>query len=90
MRLAETGQKIGFISPLTRNFCEGCNRVRMTCTGMLYMCLGQDDHADLRAVVREAMIPPSLRRQSVKRSAANPGVMNSISRLAVRQPYRGT
>ena len=60
MRLAETGQKIGFISPLTRNFCEGCNRVRMTCTGMLYMCLGQDDHADLRAVVRDSNDPAVL------------------------------
>lgn len=60
MRLVETGQKIGFISPLTRNFCEGCNRVRMTCTGTLYMCLGQDDHADLRAVVRASNDPAVL------------------------------
>ena len=46
---AETGQRVGFITPLTHNFCESCNRVRLTCTGMLYMCLGQDDAADLRA-----------------------------------------
>jgi len=52
MRCAETGGRIGFITPLTHNFCESCNRVRLTCTGMLYMCLGQADSADLRAAVR--------------------------------------
>ena len=52
VRLAETGQKIGFITPLTHNFCESCNRVRLTCTGALYMCLGQDDMADLRTPLR--------------------------------------
>ncbi|MEM9735133.1 MAG: GTP 3',8-cyclase MoaA, partial [Pseudomonadota bacterium] len=54
VRLAETGQRIGFITPLTHNFCESCNRVRLTCTGQLYMCLGQDDDADLRRVLRES------------------------------------
>ncbi len=48
----ETGRRIGFITPMTHNFCESCNRVRLTCTGTLYMCLGQDDQADLRAVLR--------------------------------------
>jgi cyclic pyranopterin phosphate synthase len=52
VRLQETGQRIGFITPLTHNFCESCNRVRVTCTGMLYMCLGQEDSADLRAPLR--------------------------------------
>ncbi len=52
VRLAETGQRVGFITPLTHNFCESCNRVRLTCTGTLYMCLGQDDATDLRAPVR--------------------------------------
>ena len=52
VRVEETGQRIGFITPLTHNFCEGCNRVRVTCTGTLYMCLGQDDAADLRAPLR--------------------------------------
>jgi GTP 3',8-cyclase len=52
VRLDETGQKIGFITPLTHNFCESCNRVRLTCTGELYMCLGQEDMADLRAPLR--------------------------------------
>ena len=50
--VAETGRRIGFITPLTHNFCESCNRVRLTCTGTLYMCLGQDDAADLRAALR--------------------------------------
>jgi cyclic pyranopterin phosphate synthase len=54
VRIAETGQRIGFITPLTHNFCEGCNRVRLTCTGKLYMCLGQEDSADLRAPLRES------------------------------------
>ena len=48
----ETGRKVGFITPMTHNFCESCNRVRLTCTGTLYMCLGQEDAADLRAPVR--------------------------------------
>jgi cyclic pyranopterin phosphate synthase len=52
VQLQETGQKIGFITPLTHNFCESCNRVRLTCTGQLYMCLGQEDMADLRAPLR--------------------------------------
>ena len=52
VRVRETQGRLGFITPLTHNFCEGCNRVRITCTGTLYMCLGQDDAADLRAPLR--------------------------------------
>ncbi len=52
VRVRETGGRAGFITPLTHNFCESCNRVRITCTGTLYMCLGQEDAADLRAVLR--------------------------------------
>jgi len=52
MRVAETGGRLGFITPLTHNFCESCNRVRVTCTGTLYMCLGQEDAADLRGALR--------------------------------------
>ncbi len=52
VRVEETGQQIGFITPLTHNFCESCNRVRLTCTGELYLCLGQEDMADLRAPLR--------------------------------------
>ena len=54
VRVAETGGRLGFITPMTHNFCESCNRVRLTCTGTLYMCLGQDDAADLRAVLRSS------------------------------------
>jgi len=52
VRVAETGGRLGFITPLTHNFCESCNRVRLTCTGTLYMCLGQEDAADLRTPLR--------------------------------------
>nr|WP_306266380.1 GTP 3',8-cyclase MoaA [Pararhizobium sp. IMCC3301] len=52
VEVAETGGRLGFITPLTHNFCESCNRVRVTCTGTLFMCLGQDDAADLRAPLR--------------------------------------
>jgi GTP 3',8-cyclase len=52
VRVRETGGRLGFITPLTHNFCESCNRVRVTCTGTLYMCLGQEDAVDLRAPLR--------------------------------------
>jgi GTP 3',8-cyclase len=52
VRVAETGGRLGFITPMTHNFCESCNRVRITCTGTLYMCLGQEDAADLRTPLR--------------------------------------
>ena len=52
VRVKETGGRIGFITPLTHNFCESCNRVRLTCTGTLFMCLGQEDAADLRKPLR--------------------------------------
>ena len=53
-RVKETGGRLGFITPMTHNFCESCNRVRITCTGTLYMCLGQEDAADLRAALRSS------------------------------------
>ena len=52
VEIAETGGRLGFITPMTHNFCESCNRVRLTCTGTLFMCLGQDDASDLRAPLR--------------------------------------
>ncbi len=52
VQVAETGRRLGFITPMSHNFCESCNRVRLTCTGQLYMCLGQEDRADLRAPLR--------------------------------------
>ncbi len=54
VQLRETGQKVGFITPLSHNFCESCNRVRVTCTGEIFMCLGQEDRADLRAPLRSS------------------------------------
>ena len=70
MNVAETGKRVGFITPLTHNFCESCNRVRLTCTGMLYMCLGQDDDADLRAPLRASDNDAGLHaaiREAIKR-----------------------
>ena len=55
VEVKETGGRLGFITPLTHNFCESCNRVRITCTGTLYMCLGQDDAADLRPALRASL-----------------------------------
>ncbi|NQY39754.1 MAG: GTP 3',8-cyclase MoaA [Henriciella sp.] len=57
VQVEETGGKLGFITPLTNNFCAGCNRVRVTCTGRIYMCLGQDDHIDLRSALRDSEDP---------------------------------
>jgi GTP 3',8-cyclase len=74
VRLEETGQKIGFITPLTHNFCESCNRVRLTCTGELYMCLGQEDMADLRAPLR---------------ASDDPAVIEGAIRAAIARKPRG-
>ena len=63
--IAETGQKVGFITPLTHNFCESCNRVRMTCTGQLFMCLGQEEDADLRSALREGSDNDHLLRKRI-------------------------
>jgi len=57
VKVEETGRKLGFITPLRHNFCESCNRVRVTCTGQLFMCLGQDDNADLRRALRDGGEP---------------------------------
>ncbi len=69
VRIEETGQKVGFITPLTHNFCESCNRVRLTCTGQLYMCLGQEDMADLRAPLR-ASPDDALLEQAIRAAIA--------------------
>jgi hypothetical protein len=85
----ETGRRIGFITPMTHNFCESCNRVRLTCTGTLYMCLGQDDAADLRAPLRD---PRWTRRAAARRSArpsrASRRGMTSSSTAAARPRRR--
>ncbi len=70
----ETGGRIGFITPLTHNFCELCNRVRLTCTGTLYMCLGQDDAADLRAPLR---------------GSDDPAVLDAAIRAAIARKPKG-
>lgn len=62
VEVAETGRRLGFITPLTHNFCESCNRVRVTCTGTLFMCLGQEDAADLRAPLRASEDDGTLER----------------------------
>jgi cyclic pyranopterin phosphate synthase len=60
VRVKETGGRLGFITPMTHNFCESCNRVRITCTGTLYLCLGQEDAADLRSPLRASEADDSL------------------------------
>ncbi len=66
----ETGQKIGFITPLSHNFCESCNRVRLTCTGQLFMCLGQEEDADLRSALRINSKNDILLRQRIRSAVA--------------------
>ena len=89
----QTGGRLGFITPLTHNFCESCNRVRITCTGTLYMCLGQEDAADLRAPLRasesndalNAAIDEAILRKPkghdfiIERNAAKPAVGRHMS-----------
>jgi cyclic pyranopterin phosphate synthase len=93
MRVGETGGRLGFITPLTHNFCESCNRVRLTCTGTLYMCLGQEDAADLRTPLRadtddasiDAAIADAIRRKPkghdfiIDRRHSGPAVQRHMS-----------
>jgi GTP 3',8-cyclase len=72
VRVKETGGRLGFITPMTHNFCESCNRVRLTCTGQLFMCLGQEDAADLRAPVRASESNELLERAIVDAIARKP------------------
>ncbi len=66
VKIAETGGRVGFITPLTHNFCESCNRVRLNCTGQLYMCLGKEEDADLRKVLRENPDSDEPLREAIK------------------------
>ena len=66
VQVAETKGRIGFITPLSHNFCESCNRVRLTCTGQLFMCLGQEDEANLRKVIRENPNEDSLLEERIR------------------------
>ncbi|MFN9543413.1 MAG: GTP 3',8-cyclase MoaA, partial [Alphaproteobacteria bacterium] len=70
--VAETGGRLGFITPLTHNFCESCNRVRLTCTGTLFMCLGQEDSAELRPVLRASQDDTALEQAFDAASARKP------------------
>src|ERR671913_2533793 len=72
VRVKETGGTLGFITPMTHNFCESCNRVRLTCTGQLYMCLGQEDSADLRAPLRVSEGNERLERTIVEAISRKP------------------
>ncbi|WP_334174825.1 GTP 3',8-cyclase MoaA [Pseudoxanthobacter sp.] len=72
VRVAETGGRLGFITPMTHNFCEACNRVRLTCTGTLYMCLGQEDAADLRTPLRHSEGDEAVRAAIVAAIARKP------------------
>jgi cyclic pyranopterin phosphate synthase len=72
VRVKETGGRLGFITPMTHNFCESCNRVRVTCTGQLFMCLGQEDAADLRAPVRASESNDLLDRAIIDAIARKP------------------
>jgi len=74
VRVEETGGRLGFITPMTHNFCESCNRVRLTCTGTLYMCLGQEDAADLRAPLR---------------ASADDGLLDEAIREAIARKPKG-
>jgi len=70
VEVAETGGRVGFITPLTHNFCESCNRVRLTCTGQLYMCLGQEDEADMRKTLRDYPDDDAPLRQKINAAIA--------------------
>lgn len=74
VRLEETGQKVGFITPLSHNFCESCNRVRVTCTGQIHTCLGQEGSSDLRAALR---------------ASPGDGALDEAIRAAIRLKPRG-
>nr|MBA3516609.1 GTP 3',8-cyclase MoaA [Hyphomicrobiales bacterium] len=86
VRVAETGGRLGFITPLTHNFCESCNRVRITCTGTLFMCLGQEDAADLRAPLRASEGNELLKRAIDEAISRKPKGHDFIIDRASRQP----
>ena len=89
VRVKETGGRLGFITPLTHNFCEGCNRVRVTCTGTLYMCLGQEDAADLRAPLRASDSDELLFTEMERAIARKPKGHDFIIDRTTRQPAVG-
>ncbi len=87
VRINETGGTLGFITPMTHNFCAACNRVRVTCTGTLYMCLGQEDAADLRAPLRTSVGDDALHAAIDAAIARKPKgtISSSIRPIAARR-----
>ena len=85
VRVRETGGLIGFITPLTHNFCETCNRVRVTCTGTLYMCLGQEDAADLRTPLRASegndVLIAAIREAIARKPKGHDFIIDRVDRL---------
>ena len=88
-KVEETGGRLGFITPLTHNFCESCNRVRLTCTGTLYMCLGQNDAADLRAPLRASADDALLMRAIDEAISRKPKGHDFVIDRRTRQPAVG-
>ena len=86
VRVKETGGRLGFITPMTHNFCESCNRVRLTCTGTLYMCLGQEDSADLRTPLRASQTDELLHAALDRAIARKPKGHDFIIDRRTRQP----
>ncbi len=90
VHVVETGGRLGFITPLTHNFCESCNRVRVTCTGTLYMCLGQEDAADLRAPLRasptDALLHEALDAAIARKPKGHDFVIGRGERPATARP----
>ncbi len=86
VRVRETGGRLGFITPLTHNFCESCNRVRITCTGTLYMCLGQEDAADLRGALRASESDGPLMAEIERAILRKPKGHDFIIDRTTRQP----
>jgi cyclic pyranopterin phosphate synthase len=86
VRVKETGGRLGFITPMTHNFCESCNRVRLTCTGTLYMCLGQNDAADLRTPLRASVDEALLARAIDEAISRKPKGHDFVIDRRTRQP----
>ncbi len=89
VRVRETGGRVGFITPMTHNFCESCNRVRLTCTGTLYMCLGQEDAADLRAPLRASESDEAVERAILEAIDRKPKGHDFIIDRRSRKPAVG-
>ncbi|MCB1494231.1 MAG: GTP 3',8-cyclase MoaA, partial [Bauldia sp.] len=87
VEVAETGGRLGFITPMTHNFCESCNRVRVTCTGTLFMCLGQEDALDLRSVLRasesDGPLHDAIERAIARKPKGHDFVIDRLNRPAV-------